>query len=100
MEWLDLNDDLIETGAIFNRSKLPADRIVLLKLTTENNQIKFILKLKPTKLFVVTNYSTNSKSPRPELSESARKTYFIQIQTVSNPGVKLKCISGRLFVFT
>ena len=92
-----MNDDLIEKGSIFNRSKLPANEIVLLKLTTENNLIKFILKLKPTKLFVVANYY--SQSSRLELSESAKPLYFIRIQVMSNPGVKLKCISGRLLAF-
>jgi hypothetical protein len=91
IKWLNLNDEILEIGPIFNRSKLPNDGTILLRLITENNLNKFVLKLKPSKLFtILTTTSTTTTST------STKHINSIKIQVSSNQDIiRLQCISGN-----
>lgn len=107
-DWLNSNEVVIETGLIFHRSKLPNDQTIFLRLNYENNFIKFILKLKPTKLFyfnqtIITESLDNDyyslKSHNKDfgnltVGSTTRRINSIRIQVMSKSSfVKLQCIS-------
>lgn len=94
IKWLNLNDEILEIGPIFNRSKLPNDGTVLLRLITENNLNKFVLKLKPSKPFTI--LTTTSTTTTTTTTTSTKNINSIKIQVLSNQDIiRLQCISGN-----
>ena len=92
------NDEILDTGPVFNRSKLPKDETVLLRLIPENNFNKFFLKLKPSKSFLTVNYYLTDLLTTTTSTTTIRSPtkHSIRIQVLSNPCIiRLQCITGK-----